>query len=84
MDMRLVQLWSARAKHPMIRRISSSTLPRRGTYLATPGKFEVKRLGALRHRNDRMAVPCDGYSTSNFTGSANSGNAAGVDERRPK
>ena len=26
---------------------------------AAPGKCEVKRLGALRHRNDRMAVPCD-------------------------
>src|SRR5215813_11620 len=37
---------------------------------AAPGKFEVPRLGALRHRNDGMAAPCGGYSASNFTGSA--------------
>jgi|RhiMetdeSRZDD1v2_1073273.scaffolds.fasta_scaffold734839_1 hypothetical protein len=37
---------------------------------AAPGKFEVPRLGALRHRNDGMVVPCGAYSTLNFTGSA--------------
>jgi hypothetical protein len=37
---------------------------------AAPGKFEVKRLGALEHSNDGMAVSSGGYSVSNFTGSA--------------
>src|SRR4030095_10387430 len=38
--------------------------------LAAPGKFEVKRLGALSYRNDDMAVPSGDYFTSNFAGSA--------------
>ena len=38
--------------------------------IAAPGKFEVPRLGALRNRNDGMTIPYDGYSASNFTGSA--------------
>jgi hypothetical protein len=37
---------------------------------AAPGKFEVKRLGALSYRNDDMAVPSGDYFTSNFAGSA--------------
>jgi hypothetical protein len=37
---------------------------------AAPGKFEVKRLGALEHSNDGMVVSSSGYSASNFTGSA--------------
>jgi hypothetical protein len=35
-----------------------------------PGKFEVKRRGALEHRNDGMTVLSGGYSASNFAGSA--------------
>jgi hypothetical protein len=42
-------------------------------------KFEVKRRGALEHRNDRMVVPSCGYSTSNFAGSAYPYNADGFD-----
>ena len=38
--------------------------------IATPGKFEVKRHGALSHSNDYMAVSPDGYSASDFAGSA--------------
>ena len=38
--------------------------------IAAPGKFEVKRLGALEHRNNEMVVFPGGYSASNFTGSA--------------
>ena len=40
------------------------------TVIAAPGKFEMKRLGALEHRNDGMAVSSDGYAASNFAGSA--------------
>jgi hypothetical protein len=32
MPMRLVHLWSARAKHAVIRRMPSSMLPRRAAY----------------------------------------------------
>jgi len=35
-----------------------------------PGKFEVKRLGALEHSHDGMAVSSSGYSASNFVASA--------------
>jgi hypothetical protein len=34
MPMRLVQLWSARAQHAVLRRISSNTLPRRAAYFS--------------------------------------------------
>ena len=39
---------------------------------AAPGKFEVKRLGALEHSNDGMVVSSGDYSASNFAGSASS------------
>ena len=38
--------------------------------LAAPGKFEVKRFGALETRNDGMALSFGGYFVSNFSGSA--------------
>ena len=38
--------------------------------IAAPGKFEVKRLGAVEHRNDGMAVSSSGYFDSNFAGAA--------------
>ena len=50
----------------------SSNSPYDIQQLAAPGKFEVKRLGALEHSNDGMAVSSSGYSVSNFAGSANS------------
>jgi len=34
MPMRLVHLWSARAKHAVIMRIPSDTLPRRAAYFS--------------------------------------------------
>jgi hypothetical protein len=38
---------------------------------AAPGKFEVKRLGAVEHKKDGMAVSSSSYSASNFSGAAN-------------
>lgn len=38
--------------------------------IAAPEKLEVKKFGALEHRNDGMAVSSGGYSASNFSGSA--------------
>jgi hypothetical protein len=38
--------------------------------IAAPEKFEVKRLEALEHRNNGMAVFSSSYSASNFTASA--------------
>ena len=49
---------------------SRAALLRSGSLRAAPGKFEVKRLGALEHSNDGMVVSSSGYSASNFTGSA--------------
>jgi hypothetical protein len=37
----------------------------------------VKRHGALSHNNDCMAIAPDGYSASNFAGSANNHNICG-------
>jgi hypothetical protein len=38
--------------------------------IAAPGKFEVKRLGAVEHKNDNRAVSSSSYSASNFLGAA--------------
>src|SRR2546427_11347822 len=38
--------------------------------IAAPGKFEVKRHGALSHSNNCMAIFSDGYCALNFAGSA--------------
>ena len=42
MHMQLVHLWSARAKYAVIRRIASSTLPRRATSLSNSRSREVR------------------------------------------
>jgi hypothetical protein len=41
-----------------------------GATLAAPGKFEVKRLGAVEHKMDGMAVSSSSYSASYFSGAA--------------
>jgi hypothetical protein len=43
--------------------------------IVAPGKFEVKRLGALEHSSDGMVVSSSGYSASNFMGSAHGARA---------
>src|SRR5262249_28131052 len=37
---------------------------------AAPGKFEVKRLAVLGHKNGGMAISSGGYSASDFAGFA--------------
>src|SRR4029434_125269 len=37
---------------------------------AAPGKFEVKRLRAVEHKNDGRVVSSSSYSASNFSGAA--------------
>jgi len=57
-------------KNGRLRRLHLPVAYPRSDLAAAPGKFEVKRRGALEHRNDGMAVPSGGYSASNFPGAA--------------
>src|SRR5262245_18306534 len=50
------------------------------TWRAAPGKFEVKRHGALRHGNGRLVIALNGYFAAYVAGAAGAWDTARHDD----